>query len=172
LSGSSFLANLVTFNSSRPVAFGSRRFVILYLPSNIDVTLRSPWEIYRGPQLSVMPEMLDVDHRVEDAVSGGTIGNPVPPPTVGCAGDTTVWPVVPVVVLGLIVDLVPVMVIPTCSCPLASPAKTVDELSRQRMAATLHMMFRVPGAALDCSILQRHVPGWDSFSCDGIRCRS
>ncbi len=171
MSSSPFLASSVTLNSSRLIAFISRRFVTAFAVGG-DVILHSPWKVHRGPRISAMPKMLDVDHRVEGTVLGGIIGDPVQPPTVGCAGDTTAGPVAPAVPLGLIVDPVPVMVIPTCSCPLASPAKTVDGLSRQRMAATLHMMFRVPGAALDCSILQRHVPGWDSFSSDGIRCRS
>ena len=55
----------------------------------------------------------------------------------GSGTEACVWPVP--TVGALTGPVIPVMVSPTCICPLVSPAKTMDEGSRQRMKANLHI---------------------------------
>jgi hypothetical protein len=68
------------------------------------------------------------------------------------------------VAAGLTVEAltVPVMVSPTCICPLASPARTIDEGSRQRMKANLHI-FSCSWRAINRPISQQCCAGMGRF---------
>jgi hypothetical protein len=116
-----------------------------------------------------LPEIIRPGHLVDGALSLGPLAAGL---SVGRGTDTCVSLVAMAAGVGLTREALPfpVMVIPTCSRSLLSPAKAIDESSKQKTKTNLHI-FLAPSARSTVRFRNSGVPGWNGSASRTTCCR-